>query len=234
MIKYHAGSGSTPPALWITDTETASLKGGVCDIAIVAVDVNLNVLWEVESLIDPERPIDPGASGIHGIVDEDVWDKPTLSEFMALTDHPFQHPGLHLCGHNIQFDARMLASTLPEAYRSLCTLKLARNLWTESVSDHKLQTLRYSFKLEAGPAHRAMGDVITCLSLLRYVMKTQDVDFDGLLALARKPLTLDWKLPFSKYKGTKLRDLPAGMVKWLLDKPDLDPDLREALALRKS
>lgn len=215
----------------VIDTETAGLDGGVCDIAIAHIDNGFNVLWSVDSLIDPERPIKASASGIHGIVDADVFASPTLAEFMELQGYPLSGD-LVLGGHNVSFDCRMLDGHLPLTYRKLDTLRLARNLWPEN-DDHKLQTLRYQFGLDAGQAHRAMGDVLTCVSLMRLIAQQHDVDLDGLIELALKPLTLDSRISFGKHKGTKLGDLDNGYVNWLLNKADsLDPDLREALALR--
>lgn len=215
--------------LLLFDTETASIKGGVCDIAIVIIDENLNVVWEAESLIDPERPIEPSAQGIHHISDDMVIDQPTLAEFMEIYGYPFKRPGVAFGGHNVQFDLRMTQPHLPENYRTLCTMKLARNLWPDA-ENVKLQTLRYMFKLDGGEAHRAMGDVRVCLSLLRMVADQRGIGLTGLLELARKPISLDNKMPFGKHRGEKLRDLPKSYVTWLLgNATELDPDLREAL-----
>lgn len=218
--------------IFATDTETASLQGGICDLAIVELDQDLNILREVESLIDPERPISPEAMGVHHITNEMVWAAPTISEFVDLHGNWFQEDeNPIIIGHNIAFDIRMLGDLIPQNYTKLCTLKLARLLWPEAES-HKLQTLRYTFNLNAGNAHRAMGDVVTCVSLLRLVREERGLDLQGILDLVRKPLSLNTKMTFGKHKGTPLKDLPRSYVSWLLDKTDIDPDLREALATR--
>jgi exodeoxyribonuclease X len=218
---------------FVIDTETASLDGGVCDIAIALIDENLNVLDAVESLIDPERPISPSASAVHHITDEMVADKPTLAEFMEMTAYPFSRPNLVLCGHNVQFDIRACKEFITAPYTKLCTLKLARTFWPDA-ENHQLQTLRYMLKLEAGKdAHRAMGDVITCVNLMRYMADQYNTDLNGLIELSRAPLSLDTRFPFGKHKGQRLRDIPLSYVRWALDNMhDLDPDLREALASR--
>ncbi len=215
--------------LFVADTETAGLEGGVCDLALVQLNSNLESIWECESLIDPERPISPAASGVHHIVDEDVADKPTLSQYMEIVGHPFDTDDLVIAGHNIQFDCRMLASVLPKQYRKLCTLKLARNLYPD-LDNHQLQTIRYTFKLEAGPAHRAMGDVITCISFLRMIAQERGLNAQQLVALGQQPLTGDFKLPFGKHKGTRLKDLPSSYVAWMLrPEQSFDPEIIEAL-----
>lgn len=213
----------------IADTETAGLEGGVCDIGVRHVDEALNILWENESLVDPERPISPSASGIHHIVDADVWDKPTLSEWSELHGHPFAHDDLVIIGHNIRFDERMLAELMPARYRRICTLKLSRMAFPE-LDDHKLQTIRYSFNLTAGTAHRALGDVITCYSFLPILMAKLETDMAGLVALSHKPMDPDTPIPFGKHQGTPLKNLPKQYVNWLLDpQRKLDPDLHDAL-----
>jgi exodeoxyribonuclease X len=216
----------------VLDTETASLQGGVCDIAIAVLDENLNVIQEYESLIDPERPISPEASGIHHITDDMVYTAPTLDEFMEMNDYPLADEDLVVSGHNVQFDCRMIGDHIPKSHRRVCTLRLAKNLWPDA-ENHKLQTLRYKFKLDAGTAHRAMGDVITCINLLRLISQEQKVSIHGLIDMARAPLSLDTRIGFGKHKGTKLRELPPSWVQWLLEKAEsVDPDLREALTTR--
>lgn len=218
--------------VFVADTETAGLDGGVCDIAIAVIDQDFQILWQVESLIDPERPIKPSASGVHGITNDMVQYEPTLAEFMELHSHPFQRMEI-IGGHNIGFDCRMLTGHLPDSYAKLDTLRLARNFWPDGLDDHKLQTLRYTFDLDAGTAHRAMGDVVTCISLLKYMAREQNTDLAGLVELSKRPVSLDTRISFGKHKGTKLKDLDKGYVQWLLNKADnLDPDLREALLSR--
>jgi exodeoxyribonuclease X len=217
----------------IFDTETASLQGGICDIAIAVLDDQLNIVSEVESLIDPERPIQPQAMGIHHITNEMVADAPTLSQFMDMHGYPFKRDDLVLGGHNVGFDIRMIGTTyLPGPFRTIDTLKMARNLWPD-LADHKLQTLRYQFNLDAGTAHRAMGDVYACVSLLRMVARDKGIWLQGLLDLGAQPLSLETAFPFGKHKGTKIKNIPTSYVQWLLgNAAELDPSLKEALKLR--
>lgn len=214
------------------DTESASLEGGVVELAIAEIDENLNIIHSVDSLIDPEREISPVAGGVHGIYPEDVADKPTLAEFAEVYGNPFDHPNLYLVGYNVGFDIRMVSSLLPQTYRKVDLLRLARNFWPEN-ENHQLQTLAYQFRLHKGTAHRAAGDVVTTVSLLRFMADTFNLSFHELADLARKPLSLDSKITFGKHKGWKLSKLPLEYVNWLLNKSEnLDPDLREALTPR--
>ena len=99
------------------DTETAGFappsKGsGICDIAIANIDEDFGIYWKIESLIDPECSISPGAMGVHHITDEMVADQPTLSEFMEQYKYPLNEVNV-VMGHNVQFDIRFVRPFLP-------------------------------------------------------------------------------------------------------------------------
>lgn len=213
------------------DTETASLAPtegtGVCDIALALIDEDFGVYWKVESLIDPECIISPGAMGVHHITQEMVEYQPTLSEFMREHKYPLEDVNVFV-GHNVQFDIRFVRDYLPENFQVIDTLKLSRIVWPEAES-HKLQTLRYTFGLDAGSAHRAMGDVITTISLARRIAEEVGTDARGMLQLMHAPLPSTTRIRYGKHCGERLCDLPKSYVWWLLNKSGVDPDLREAL-----
>lgn len=218
------------------DTETAGLRppdnggSGVVDIAIACVDEDFQVYWKIESLIDPECVIRPEAMGVHHITHEMVEGQPTLNEFMREHRYPLGDADV-VVGHKVDFDLRFVRPYLPDNFKVIDTLKLSRSMWPDAES-HKLQTLRYTFGLDAGSPHRAMGDVITTISLLRLIASEHDTDASGLLALMNAPISLDSKMSFGKHKNERLRDLPMSYVRWLLEKADIDEHLREALAAR--
>jgi exodeoxyribonuclease X len=213
----------------LLDTETAGLEGGVCDLAMIELDSQLNVVNSWEALIDPERPIGAKASEIHGITDDMVADEPTLSEFMELAGWPLQCEDLLVIAYNVAFDAKMLAAVLPPKHRTFCALKLARGVFPD-MPNHKLQTIREKLDLDGGTAHRAMGDVETTLSFLRHVAALKQTDLLGLLELNKVPVTPDTRWPFGKHKGVRLKDTPKDYVKWAVANMTLEPDFRATLA----
>jgi exodeoxyribonuclease X len=225
--------------IFTADTETATMKGPIVDLAFIEIDENLEVVGTYESLIDPLVPIAPAAQAVHGISQAMVADAPTMAEMLA-RDGNFLGEGepIIIFGHNVQFDCRMLDAegVLPREYTKGCTLRMARNMWPDlddERENHKLGTLAIMFGLESGPAHRAMGDAVTCLNLLRHIADTGKVSsFDELLALGTRTLSLDTKITFGKHKGMKLKNLPIGYVEWVCKQTDMDPDLRAALAVR--
>jgi DNA polymerase III epsilon subunit-like protein len=204
----------------ILDTETASLKGGVCELAWLKVDRDLNILEEFVSLVDPECEIEQGAMQIHGITQEDVYGKPTLSEIAKLLPE-----SINLIGHNCQFDYRMLKDAI-KVDTQICTLKLART-FLKTVTNHKLETLQKELNLSVQDSHSALGDVKTCRELLLHLMQNFEVSLENLLARQGIPTMLH-TMPFGKHKGRVIANIAPGYRTWLLNQ-EIDADLRYTL-----
>ena len=213
----------------ILDTESASLdpKDGIVEIAIIEVDQNFETIEMHHSLIDPEGPISFSASGVHGIVSADVQDAPTLYQFFDTPEtRKYTEEDLLIIGHNIPFDIRMVGEYLTEGCIPVCTLRLARSMYPEA-ENHRLQTLRYMFGLEAGAAHSALGDTILTQNLVKMIASDLGEDAYGLMEICKNPLKVH-RMSFGKHFGSLLHDLPSHYVSWLL-KQDLDDDLRHSL-----
>lgn len=218
----------------IGDTETTGLEedAGVCEIAWIEIDEDLNVVDRVHSLIDPQRPIAASASGVHGITNAMVHDAPTMDEFFEHFQPSIPRSSVGLIAHNLQFDVRFFRPHLGSLDFSLCTLRLARHIWPEA-ENHKLQTLRYHLAeqgLDGGDAHSALGDVETCLSVLRVARDQFNLSLADMAELATKPIVV-LKMPFGKHRGELLEDLPDSYRHWLLNKAEIDDDLRYSLEL---
>jgi exodeoxyribonuclease X len=216
----------------IADTETSGLSDDAmpCEIAWIEIDDELQVLDRVHSLIDPQRPISPGAMGIHGITNLMVAEAPTLGEFYEFIQPSIKYAKLGLIAHNLQFDARFITPHAGEVPFSLCTLRLSRHLWPEC-ENHKLQTLRYFLAdqgLEGGDAHSAMGDVETCLSVLRFARDKFGLSLYEMAELSQRPIKVE-VMPFGKHRGERLAEVPSSYLSWLLKQPDVDPDLRASI-----
>ena len=215
--------------LIIADSETSGLHNPrPVEIAWVECDHDLNIIHRVESLIDPECAISPGASGVHGITYDMVADQPTMLEFFTyVQDDPFKDGDVVFIAHNAQFDLPMFRTYIANLDMTVCTLKLARRIYPDA-ENHKLQTLRYTFGLDAGGAHRAMGDVITTHSLLKQMVKDTGMSFMELAAWVNQPQLVE-RIGFGKHKGSKLKDLPTNYINWLLKEANIDEDLRYSL-----
>lgn len=214
----------------VADTETtdATTSAGVCEIAYAVIDEDFNILIEHTSLVDPEKPITASASGVHGIIDDDVVDSPTLDEYMyRVHDKPPLEGNVVFIAHNAQFDLRYLAKYIPNHIGTICTLRLARRFLPEA-ENHKLQTLMHELKLPRRNSHRADSDVFTTIGLLKHISEVSGVGLKDMLEESSKFIQVD-VMPFGKHKGTPLAGLTSNYRSWLLALDNLDPDLRKSL-----
>lgn len=148
------------------DTETATLDGAPHLLELGAVRfLDGEALDHFQALALPEVPIDPGATAIHGIADEDVRDaRPTAEVLDAFAAWAEDAP---LLAHNARADAWVLAfeyarhRTTPPAGPLIDTLALARKHLPDS-PDHRLDTLVEHLELDAGERHRALPDAVAC------------------------------------------------------------------------
>ncbi len=214
----------------IADTETTGTGKGakMVEVAWIEVDEGLSVVEEFQSLIDPEMPIPADASGVHNIGDADVGEEPTAEELFdfVLKDQDFSEV-LLIC-HNVAFDQRFL-SPFMGINKKLCTLRAAKKYIPES-PNHKLSTLVWYCDLpkEHRVSHRALSDTEDVLHLLRHLMKVSGLSLTGLVEEFSKPQLIE-TIAFGKHKGTKLKDIPKGYIKWLASQDNIDDDLRFSL-----
>jgi DNA polymerase III epsilon subunit-like protein len=154
------------PALVCLDTELASASGAPHVIELGAVRVvHGEVVDHFVSLVRPAVPIDPEASAVHGLSDDDVASAEPASDvlprFVAWLGDDW------MAAHNSTFDARALAFEFARAGLAapeqpvLDSLRLARRFLPES-PDHRLETLCDHLGLEEGEHHRALPDAVWC------------------------------------------------------------------------
>jgi DNA polymerase-3 subunit epsilon len=179
------------------DLETTGTVPGVdqiCEIGAVRF-VNGAVESVFSTLIDPLRPIPPGASAVNKITDDMVRGKPrieTLLESFA-----------EFCGddvlvaHNAPFDTQFLTSDIKKfempAPRGVIidTLPIARKVFP-GLANYKLGTLIQHLKIPSAEFHRAEADAIYCGRLFEEMLKRISVagqapKIENLVALTAKP-----------------------------------------------
>lgn len=207
MIRYKIG-----------DVETAGFKGpdekssGVVEVAWLEIDpVTLEVIDQRSGLINPQRPIESGASETHGLFDSDVAFSPVLSTFYR---NNWDDSPTVLIAHNIDFDKKFLAPQIQVLAGEFCTLKAAREFLPDA-PNHKLATLAAHYGLPTGVAHRAAGDVYTTLGLLKLLLQTTNRTLQELIKLQTKPSVLT-VMPFGTHKGKSFNDLPVSYLDWIL------------------
>ncbi len=198
------------------------------DIIEVALQVFTfdDVLTSFETLIDPERPINPSSIEIHHITDVMVQGKPKIPEILPKV---FEMIGKHiLVGHGITNDIAFLnhaakrhqiASPL-HTHRYIDTLRLAR-LYGESPTN-SLETLRRHFNISEEGAHRAMSDVIVNIEVFKYLSK-RFKKTEEILERLKHPILLK-AMPLGKHKGRAFAEIPHQYLLWAVHQ-EFDQDL---------
>jgi len=203
-----------------------------------------------DELCSTVLPIKIEAMAVHGITPELLENKDIFintnfyKELQSLnTDENY------LIAHNMPFDLGMLEK---EGFNSnlkiIDTLRCAKHLLKDSNS-HALQYLRYSLELykkeskEASKhnitikAHDAIGDVLIMkllLSELVMLIKNTYPDInpmEKLEELTATPIYID-TFKFGKYKGRKIKEVyneDKGYINWMIDKMELDSDMKYTL-----
>ena len=206
----------------VVDFETTGLAPGYrpIEIAWLEFDENLNEINAVESLINPQIPIEPSAEAVHGISDLMVKDAPTLDEFIKVQhSDKFRKSNVLVAAHNAKFDLPMIAPYCGQATQ-LCTMELARRFYPKAPS-FKLGVLANICGVEKIPTHRALDDVRTCFALLQHFATVNSLSLGELIELEQS-VDPNAVMPFGKHKGTKIADLPKDYAVWLVKTLDKD------------
>jgi len=149
-----------PGAAVVIDTETTDLPGAICEIAVVDAATGETLL---DTLVDPRTPIAASAQHIHGISDADVVGAPSwpevLPHFLAIT------AGRQVLAYNVDFDAGVVRADT-ERY-GLDLGDLAQDERWGCIMRRRAETLPPSAGLALGAGHRALGDSLAALDVLR-------------------------------------------------------------------
>jgi DNA polymerase III epsilon subunit family exonuclease len=155
------------------DVETTGLEprfgDRVCEVAILRCQGE-DVLDALQHLVDPQRPMGPGAYAVHHISDEMLRGAPTFGE--VADDVLELLEGAVLVGHNTPFDLGFVTEELARLGRelpplvALDTLRLARRHYR--LSSYSLTQLAAALGVDIrGHAHRAMNDVLLTRAVLQ-------------------------------------------------------------------
>ncbi len=163
----------TEAPLAVLDVETTGLHPENGD-RVVEVAVARSVGGEIQetyvSLVNPGRPIGPGAMRVHGITDQMVAQAPSFAD-LADDVLPLL-AGAVMVGHNAPFDLGFVSSELFIAGRpvprlvALDTLRLARQFYT--LGSYALGAVSAAMQVYIDtPAHRALADVLLTHGVLQ-------------------------------------------------------------------
>jgi DNA polymerase-3 subunit epsilon len=214
------------------DTETTGIKyDKERIIEIAAYDPVQNRTFEM--FINPGIPIPAEATAVHKITDDMVKDAPPFAE-IGQKFVEFCKGDIVLIAHNNDsFDLPFLKCefernklTFPQ-WKTIDSLKWARR-YRPDLPKHPLQFLREIYGIAANNAHRALDDVIVLYKV--FSLMIDDLTMEQVMELMAKPKSIQ-RMPFGKYQGQPLKDVPPSYVQWLkangaLDKPE-NSELRE-------
>lgn len=152
------------------DTERPAARGAPWLLEVAAVRVEAGeIVDQFSSLVCPGIPIEPAATEIHGLTDDDVRDAPSTQDVLAaLADWIGDD---WMAAHRAEVDAELLAFEYaraglePPSGPFLDTLALARRYLPEA-PDHRLTTLVEVLDLEHEESHRALADAVACWKVL--------------------------------------------------------------------
>jgi len=168
----------------VIDIETTGLSPAhhhrILEIAVVLVDDDGNVVYEWETLLNPQR--DVGATEIHGLTAADVYSAPTFDQIAAELESLLR--GRVPVAHNLSFDAPFLAAeyerlgySVPLSPTSgLCTMRLASRYLP--AGPRTLEACCDCIGCGIESAHAALEDARATARLLSHYIQ-RDGDFLG-------------------------------------------------------
>ncbi|HRD55270.1 MAG TPA: DUF3820 family protein [Parachlamydiaceae bacterium] len=200
------------------DTETTGIKTDKDRIVEIAAYDPVNERT-FEKLVNPGCPIPHEASSVHHITDEMVKESPSFAE-VAKEFIEFCEGDIVLIAHNNDnFDLPILRSEftrhsvlMPDHWKFLDSLKWARR-YRSDLPRHPLQFLREVYGIAANNAHRALDDVIVLYQIFSQMV--DDLSFDEIFSLMNRPTKI-LHMPFGKYQGKPLQEVPIDYLKWLI------------------
>lgn len=156
----------------IFDFETTGMSpvygDDICEIGAVKVRGKIT-LDQFNTLVNPQRPISPGATAVNGITNEMVVNAPLIQD--VLPDFLKFIGDAVLVAHNVRFDLSFLAAAVyeqglpPPSNFLIDTLTLSRKLYAQ-YSRHSLDELRHRFQIFYPGVHRGLGDSLTTRDVL--------------------------------------------------------------------
>jgi DNA polymerase-3 subunit epsilon len=215
------------------DTETTGTKPGKDRITeIAAYDPKRPEPFCTFS--NPECPIPQEVTAINGISDEMVKDAPTIQQALAAFVAYCPEGSILVAHNNDAFDRLFLEAEFQRAalpmpkWRFFDTLKWSRK-YRGDLPRHALQFLRETYGIEANQAHRALDDVIVLYKV--FLRMTDDLPAETILALIDQKSSI-FRMPFGKYAGKTLQEVPSDYLDWLKKSGALDK--KENFALREA
>lgn len=167
--------------------------------------------------INPQCPIPPETTKVHGFTNMDLEKEPNFSEIKdQIMD--FIGDNAYLVSHNNDnFDKKFLLIELhkagisrPKNWKFVDTLKLARTKFP-GLDNYKQESLQKLLGIPVSGNHRANKDVLDLVKIYEHL--TEGMTTKEIYKMS-KNFVYD-TMPFGKHKGIKLEEIPDSYVRWL-------------------
>jgi DNA polymerase-3 subunit epsilon len=156
----------------VVDVETTGLSAHfgdrICEVGILRAQDD-QILDTYQTLVNPQRPISPGARRVNGLRDEEVFQAPVFAEIAGEVLARIDRATL-VC-HNAMFDLSFLEAELArlglvwQPAGVIDTLEIARRYF--NFGSNSLAAVALRLGIETPQAHRALGDALTTFQVFR-------------------------------------------------------------------
>ena len=216
------------------DLETTGLNVKECGIVSIYA-INYKKKITIDSLINPEMDIPIEASNVHGILENDIKDKPIFKNIIKPINYLFPQSE-YVCGYNIcRFDIPLLISlyerhdVILEGIKQMKFIDLfyiiKRVLSDEIKKEIGRLTLENVYNYLTGKeldAHNAKHDVIACVQILKVLDKHYPEWQDHMMNYEDLPGTIitnpHYTMKFGKHIGESISSLitnEKNYLRWL-------------------
>ena len=218
----------------VIDIETTGIDpaaDAIIEIASVDMVRGGGITNAMDTLVRPGKPIPPGASAIHHIIDEDLNDAPPLARSLTASGAPTSTSPT-----TANLNRSFFAAQGIELGPWICTYKCALRVWPE-LDGHSNQELRYAlgratpfpgFERGAISPHRAAFDVVVTAAIFEELIKK--ARWSELVQWSGEP-ALYTKFHFGKYRGRRYDEIAASdpdYLRWIIEKSELEAGIKHS------
>ena len=180
----------------IVDIETTGSFAGkhsITEVGIILFD-GTTIVEEYETLVDPGQEVPLHIQKLTGITNQMLDGAPTFEQVAPEIDRLLNDAVF--VAHNVHFDYSFIKKAMQECgytigTKRLCTVRYARKV-VKGLKSYSLGNLCNQLEIVHEHAHRAMGDAMATVRLMRYLL---DADTDNALEQLMKQNTGEIKLP---------------------------------------
>jgi DNA polymerase III alpha subunit (gram-positive type) len=191
----------------------------------------------IHLICDPQVPILPEVSKIHGWTNLDLKGKKSFKEEIPSLLEFCTDKCIFIAHNNDNFDKLMLLTNLikngynrPNTWKFIDTCKLA-NIAYPDMDNFKQETLQKKFNISIGNNHKANKDVLDLYHIYEKICnKLKLHPIDNIIDIWK--LSKSWvpvKMMYGKHKGTLIKDLPENYKIWLKSNHCSNRELIKAL-----